>query len=147
MTTATRKTTDEADIRRVIDAGAGALRAKDAAGVVRHHAPGFVQYSLAPPLISTGADAAGLDAWFATWRGGLGYELRDLQVHAAEELGFAYGLVRLSGTKTDGEAVEVWFRLTLGFRKLGRDWKLVHEHESVPFYMDGSYKAAVDLKP
>jgi PhnB protein len=26
-------------------------------------------------------------------------------------------------------------------------WKIVHEHSSTPFYMDGSYRAAVDLKP
>jgi PhnB protein len=26
-------------------------------------------------------------------------------------------------------------------------WKAMHEHLSVPFYMDGSKKAAVDLKP
>ena len=28
-----------------------------------------------------------------------------------------------------------------------RQWKIMHEHSSVPFYMDGSFKAAVDLKP
>jgi PhnB protein len=41
----------------------------------------------------------------------------------------------------------VWIRLTLGFRKIGGAWKVTHEHTSVPFYMDGSFKAAVDLTP
>jgi ketosteroid isomerase-like protein len=41
----------------------------------------------------------------------------------------------------------IWFRHTLGFRKIRGKWKIPHEHESVPFYMDGSFKAAVDLKP
>jgi ketosteroid isomerase-like protein len=27
------------------------------------------------------------------------------------------------------------------------EWRIVHDHSSVPFYMDGSYRAAVDLKP
>jgi PhnB protein len=53
----------------------------------------------------------------------------------------------LSGTKSDGEKADVWFRLTLGLRKLGGEWRIAHQHESVPFYMDGSYRAAVDLKP
>jgi ketosteroid isomerase-like protein len=35
----------------------------------------------------------------------------------------------------------------LGFRKIDGKWAIAHEHSSVPFYMDGSYKAAVDLKP
>jgi PhnB protein len=38
-------------------------------------------------------------------------------------------------------------RATVGFRKVDGKWRVVHEHVSVPFYMDGSYKAAVDLKP
>ena len=28
-----------------------------------------------------------------------------------------------------------------------RNLAIVHEHESVPFYMDGSFRAAIDLKP
>jgi PhnB protein len=53
----------------------------------------------------------------------------------------------MSGTKTDGEKVDMWLRETFCFRRLGGQWKITHQHESVPFYMDGSYKAAVDLKP
>jgi PhnB protein len=53
----------------------------------------------------------------------------------------------MSGTKTDGEEVRLWFRRTLGLRKFGREWKIVHEHESVPFHMDGSLTAAIDLQP
>jgi PhnB protein len=53
----------------------------------------------------------------------------------------------MNGTKTDGEQVDLWFRATVGLRKIGGRWRITHEHESVPFYMDGSYRAAVDLKP
>jgi PhnB protein len=38
-------------------------------------------------------------------------------------------------------------RQTFGLRKLAGAWKIAHDHMSVPFYMDGSYKAAIDLKP
>ncbi|MGH8727711.1 MAG: nuclear transport factor 2 family protein [Burkholderiales bacterium] len=53
----------------------------------------------------------------------------------------------MSGTKTGGENVDMWFRETLGLRKIGGTWMITHEHSSVPFYMDGTFKAAVDLKP
>jgi PhnB protein len=62
-----------------------------------------------------------------------------------DDVAFCHSLNRISGTKT--EKSDIWFRHTLGFRKIGGEWKITHEHESVPFYMDGSYKAAVDLKP
>ena len=33
------------------------------------------------------------------------------------------------------------------YRKIDDTWLVTHKHASVPFYMDGSYRAAVDLKP
>ena len=137
----------EAQIRAVIDDWARAMRAKDVDGVMAHYAADSVTFDLAPPLFSTGADAKGLQAWFATWEGPIGYEIRYLSVTAGDDVAFCHGLNRLSGTKTDGEKADVWFRLTLGLRKLGGAWRIAHQHESVPFYMDGSFRAAVDLKP
>ena len=147
MATRNRQPGNEAQIRAVVEEWAGAIRAKDVAGVVRHHAPGFVHFSLAPPLISTASDRKGLEAWFATWQGLLGYELRDLTVTAGEDVAFSHSLNRLSGTTTEGEKSSIWFRHTLGFRRIGSAWKITHEHESVPFHMDGSFKAAVELTP
>jgi ketosteroid isomerase-like protein len=53
----------------------------------------------------------------------------------------------MSGTRTDGGETDVWVRQTLCLRRIGDAWKIAHEHTSVPFYMDGSNKAALDLKP
>jgi ketosteroid isomerase-like protein len=139
--------TAKAQIRALIDDWLKSIRDKNAEGVMAHHAVDSVTFDLAPPLVATGADAKDLQAWFATWRGPLGYEIRDLHVTAGDTAAFCHGLSRLRGTKTDGEKADVWFRLTLGFRKIQGAWKITHQHESVPFYMDGSYRAAVDLKP
>jgi hypothetical protein len=43
--------------------------------------------------------------------------------------------------------VSLWFRSTNGFRKKNGAWKIVHSPSSVPFYMDGSFAACLDLKP
>jgi uncharacterized protein (TIGR02246 family) len=134
-------------VRGLVDDWARALRAKDVDGVMAHYTADSVTFDLAPPLISTGADAKGLQAWFSTWRGPLGYEIRDLNITAGDDVAFCHGLNRLSGTKTDGEKADVWFRQTLCLRKIGGEWRIAHQHESVPFYMDGSFRAAVDLKP
>lgn len=138
---------EEARIRAVIDDWTDALRRKHAAGVVAHHGHGFVLFSLAPPLVSDAADAEGLDAWFATWDGPLELEHRGLQVTAGGDTAFVHGLTRLAGTKVGGRRDEIWFRQTLGFRLEGGSWRIVHQHESVPFYMDGSDRASVDLRP
>jgi ketosteroid isomerase-like protein len=76
-----------------------------------------------------------------------GYEVRDFSVTTGDDIAFCHGFVRISGTKTDGGENSVWARQTLCLRKIDGAWKITHEHTSVPFYMDGSFKAAVDLAP
>jgi PhnB protein len=142
-----RKTNDDAQICKVIEEWADALRNKDADGVLSHYAPSLVHFSLAPPLLSTLSDAKGLNAWFATWRGPIGYEIRNLSITVSGDVAFSHSLNRMHGTKTDGSRGDLWFRHTFGFQRINGEWKIAHEHESVPFYMDGSFKAAVDLKP
>ena len=138
----------EADkaIKRAIQARNAAITAKDVAGVMASGAPGFVSYSLAPPLRETGGKA-GLAAWFDTWDGPIGFEITGLKVTAGDVAAFAHGLAHMTGRKTDGEIVDLWHRITLGLRIFRGEWRIVHEHSSVPFYMDGSFKAAIDLKP
>jgi hypothetical protein len=34
-----------------------------------------------------------------------------------------------------------------GCARFGGEWLIAHEHDSTPFYMDGSDKAALDLHP
>jgi uncharacterized protein (TIGR02246 family) len=147
MTKENSRAADEAEIRTLIDHWAKALRAKDADGVVSHYGDN-VMFVLAPPLqVSGEADAKNLKAWFSTWQGPIGYDIRDLNIIAGNNVAFCHSLNRMSGTKTDGGNVDMWFRETLGLRKIGGKWMITHEHSSVPFYMDGTFKAAVDLKP
>ena len=43
------------------------------------------------------------------------------------------------------ESFSLWFRVTLGLRKIDGAWLVVHEHESVPFEMDGVSPITQDL--
>ena len=67
--------------------------------------------------------------------------------HIVSRVAFSHSLNRMHGTKTDGAKADLWFRQTFGFQRIKGEWKMAHEHESVPFCMDGSFKAAIDLKP
>jgi ketosteroid isomerase-like protein len=131
----------------MIDDYANAICAKNADGVLKHLAADIVSFDLAPPLKIAGTDRKGLEPWFATWQGNIEHELADVAITAAETLAFARSLNRIAGTKTDGEKTSVWVRSTVCFEKRAGTWKVVHIHASVPFYMDGSVKAAVDLEP
>lgn len=141
------KTSDQASIRNLIDQRANALHAKDAQAVLSALTTDCVAFSLAPPLVSAMTDAKAYDAWFATWRGPIGTEIRDLAIAVSGDLGVSHSLNLMTGTSASGHEVELWYRQTLSFRKVDGEWKIAHEHSSVPFYMDGSFRAAIDLKP
>ena len=87
------------------------------------------------------------EEWFKTFRGPVNSDCAMSIIVAGDDVAFCHGLNRISGTRTSGEDTGVWVRVTVGFRKTGGAWKVTHEHVSVPFYMDGSIKAAVDLAP
>ena len=80
----------EAQVRSVIDSWAQAMRVKDAAGVVAHQTQDFVQFDFAPPLRVVGADPKGLQDWYATWRGQIGYTIRDLHVTVGDDVAFCH---------------------------------------------------------
>jgi uncharacterized protein (TIGR02246 family) len=148
-TAAKTRTSDEAEIRNLMDTWAKALHAKDVDCIMPVYAPDVRVFDLAPPLERKGAAAhrENFAEWFKTFRGPIGSDLRDVAIVAGNDVAFCHGLNRISGTKTSGEDTSVWVRITVGFRKVGGAWKVSHEHVSVPFYMDGSIKAAVDLAP
>jgi uncharacterized protein YndB with AHSA1/START domain/ketosteroid isomerase-like protein len=141
---------DEAQIRKVLADRASALHDKDSALAVAHLAEDAVMFTLAPPLEHRGAkarDRSRLEAWFATWRGPIGWELHDPDISVGGDVAFVRALGHMTGTKVDGEQVDLWTRTTVCLHRIGGAWRIVHEHTSVPFYMDGSFRAAVDLEP
>lgn len=141
---------DEAEIRSILDDGAKALYAKDADAMVAHYAEDIVVANLAPPLRNEGFEGrnrAVIEQWFDSWIGPIDLEIRDLHVEVSGDLAFAYGLSHMSGTKRNGDRPDLWTRVTHCLRREDGKWKIVHLHDSVPFYMDGSFRAATDLKP
>lgn len=144
-------TENEEQIRQLKQAMTLALRRKDVEGVMACFAPQTVMYLLDPPLrLRTGVNApgeSGIRAWFDSFDGPLGYEYIELEITCAEAVAFCHGLDRISGKRNDGSQTDVWVRETLGLRKTTGRWLITHQHQSVPLYMDGSERAALDLEP
>jgi PhnB protein len=140
-------TQDRAAIARKISDWTRALGNRDADAVSKFFTRDVVSFDLAPPLKHVGFDRRMMEDWFKTWKGGIGYEVTDQFIEVSDTLAVARSLDHMTGTKIDGEKVDVWTRSTVCFRKEGGDWKAMHVHASVPFYMDGSLRAAVDLAP
>ena len=140
----------EAAIRALIAERVDAIRCKDAARALATLADDIVAFELAPPL-SLGPEGArnevAMQAWFDSWEGPIEIDFRDLVIDCGGDVAIAHSLNRMRGTKIGGAPVDFWMRSTLGFRKIDGAWKISHGHTSVPFAMDGTYRALLDLQP
>jgi ketosteroid isomerase-like protein len=64
------------------------------------------------------------------------------------DLAFVHTLTKMAATRAgQQESIEVWYRSTFGLHRIEGLWRIAHRHDSTPFYMDGSFRAATDLKP
>jgi len=143
-----RKSQEEAAILDVIHGMAQARYRKDAAAIAAPYAEDAAVYNLAPPLTHHGVDVAETQAWLETWEGPITIEPRNFEVTVAGDTAVAWGFMRMQGTKIDPPAkVNFWMRETLVLERRGGAWAIVHEHTSVPFYMDASTRPAFDLQP
>jgi uncharacterized protein (TIGR02246 family) len=130
----TQRAIDEVDIRQRIEAGVAAVRAKDLEGVMALYAPDVVSFDIGSPLRSAGAEAK-RRAWvevFAMYQRPLGYEVRDLTITVGDDVAFGHSVNRISGVLKNGDKTDFWVRWTACFRKIERNWLIVHDQVSVP---------------
>jgi ketosteroid isomerase-like protein len=151
MSTATLSapvSTDEAAILAVIENLRQANRDKNAAQFADQFAADAAIYNLAPPLVHHGVDLREKQAWMDSWATPIEIDARDFKVTVSGDFAFVHGFLHMTGTKKGAEgAVSFWMRETLCLERQGNEWRIVHEHTSVPFYMDGSLRPAFDLQP
>lgn len=150
MATATMfdTTQDKADVLDLIARMTKARYDKNASAIAAPYAQDAAIFNLAPPLVHCGINLAETQAWLDTWRGPITIEPRDFVVTVSADMAFAHGYMRMQGRKQGADHdVNFWMRETLCLERTGDGWKIVHEHTSVPFYMDATTRPAFDLEP
>lgn len=141
-------TTAEHAIRDLIDERIAAVGRKDPAPLSRRVAGDVVMFDVLPPLMSrgSGAIAEKLRGWFDGYESRIGYSVHELDVRADERLGFASFAYHVSGTLRSGDQVDMWVRATLCVELIDGEWKIVHDHESVPWDPETG-QGRIDLRP
>jgi len=86
--------------------------------------------------------------WLGTWDSPIDLTAQNFKVVVSGDYAYGYGYLRMSGRKKRVDhPVSFWMRATMVFERFDGKWRIVHEHTSVPFYMDGSLRPAFDLQP
>ena len=128
--------TEEIRIKALLEAWADAVRRHDVPAIVAHHEPDMVMFDLPPPL-----QCKGIEAYEQTWdllfrylNPGTAFDFEELAVTAGQDVAFAVAVMRC-GPDSSSNSADMdgfLFRLTLGLRKVDSDWRIAHEHHSVP---------------
>jgi ketosteroid isomerase-like protein len=138
---------EETRIRKLLDQYARAFRERDLETMMKLYSSDVVAFDMMPPL-----KYDGVSSYREAWQKGLEmmgkvdeYETRDLKIAIDGSVAFSHCLNRVSSTGEKGP-MDAWCRWTCCFRKQGDDWKIVHEHYSVPIEHE-SMKGMFDLRP
>jgi ketosteroid isomerase-like protein len=123
--------TVESQIKALIGAWADAVRRHDLSGILAHHEQDIVMFDVPPPLQSRGMDEykKTWDLFFRYHKPLQAFDIEELAITAGEDVAFAVAIMRCGG---GGAGDELLFRLTIGLRKIDGDWRITHEHHSVP---------------
>ncbi|HTF77338.1 MAG TPA: nuclear transport factor 2 family protein, partial [Bradyrhizobium sp.] len=119
-----------------IGAWADAVRRHDLSGILAHHEQDIVMFDVPPPLQSRGMDdyKKTWDLFFRYHKPSQAFDIEELAITAGEDVAFAVAIVRCGSGTFSGPPEEggFLFRLTLGLRNIDGDWRIAHEHHSVP---------------
>lgn len=141
-------TRDESKIREMLQGIYQAHREKEAGAITAPYAEDAAVFNLAPPLAHPGRDREETQAWLDTWATPIEIDSRDIEITISGDFAFAHGFLHMRGTKKGAQQpVDFWMRETLCLERRRGGWRIVHEHTSVPFYMDASTRPAFDLEP
>jgi ketosteroid isomerase-like protein len=139
---------DQAEIRALIDGIHRAHHDKNVHAIAGPYSDQAAIFNLAPPLIHRGVNIQEKQAWLDSWDGPIELESRDWKISVSGDQAYCHFYIHMSGTpKMAGRQISFWMRETLCLQRESGSWKIVHEHTSVPFYMDGTQRPAFDLQP
>lgn len=140
---------DAADeLRALVDERVQAISNRDARYLADAQDQNVLAYNVLPPLWLRGSGevAEQTRAWFDGYSRGPDYEVRDLQIDVDGSVGSTAFLYHVTGTLHSGDEVSMWVRATLVWRRVDGTWRIVHDHESVP-WDPSTGEGRIDLKP
>jgi uncharacterized protein (TIGR02246 family) len=125
-------TSDEQQIRSLIEAWAEAVHQGDLETVLADHARDIVMFDVPPPHDGV----RGIDAYRETWPPFFEYQRRasfeivELSVTAAADVAYAWALLKCSTDEHLAVHPDERLRLTIGLQKVDDGWVVTHEHHS-----------------
>ena len=138
----------ESEVRELITAWEQTVRSRDVSRIMAYYSDDVVAFDAIKQLQFIGREAYGAHwaACMAMCTGPMIFEIHQLSINASEDLAFCHFLNRCGGTDNNGQQQSSWMRTTSCLRRQEGQWRIVHEHFSMPVDME-SGAALFDAKP
>lgn len=127
-------TTDEQQVRDLIERWAKAVRDKDYDTILASHSADILMFDVPPPFESRGMKAyrETWDLFFSMQRDPIVFDIQRLDVVAGADVAFVIAVMNCEEKLENGKWAKFNFRLTVGLRKIEGKWMILHEHHSIP---------------
>ena len=127
-------TTNESAIRALVERWARAVRARDIDAILAHHSADMLMFDVPPPFVSKGLAAyrKTWDVFYASSDEPAVFAFDSLDITAGDDVAFVTAEMHCTVKEDSGDFNPLEFRLTMGLRKIGDEWTIVHEHHSIP---------------
>ena len=135
---------DKSDKQQIIELEHGLIEAtntKNVDGMMNAYdgTDRLIIFDAVPPLKYSGTAEwrKNLEGFVAAYHPGI-LELTQLEIVNDGKIGYAHSIQRFTGVDKDGKKVKMAFRVTDCLEKEHGEWKIVHEHNSMPIdYVSG----------
>lgn len=131
---AVAKSGDEAQIRKLVEEWREAIRVRDLDRLEKLYAKEVVYFDVTPPYQQRGP-AAYRQAWAAVFQHlppRVTPNSREMEITVSGDLAAMHGLTRLVNDDTKKDAALGWVRVTVVYARIAGEWKVIHEHVSIP---------------
>jgi len=127
------RSTDEVEIRALLERWAKAVRARDYPAILSGHAAELRMFDVPPPFESKGLEEyrRTWDLFFSASEDPVVFDFDDMEITAGRDVAFVSARMHCEPTEA-GKRARLDFRLTVGLRKDAGGWVVTHEHHSVP---------------
>lgn len=138
----------EFEVHQFLEEFAGAIRSGNLDRIISFYSSDIVAFACPAPL-----ENRGIGHYRATWESSFvsnfsfpiecSFEKQKMMVSG--ELSVCHSLFELNAQTVKGEMAHHWLRSTIVVQRVNGEWKITHEHNSVPVDEDG--KGMLDLGP
>jgi ketosteroid isomerase-like protein len=140
----------EYDVRQKIEAYMKAIRNGELEAITSFYSDKIVAYDMMPPLkfndLKRYKETAWKQCFTDAFKFPIVYDYKEDSFKVFGDSALMYGEIHMIGTfQQGGEKTECRLRNTMFFQKIDSEWKIVHEHNSVP--LDMNMRGLMNLKP